>query len=71
MTAMATLFAMVPLALALRAGSEMWQPLAITVIGGLLTSTFLTLFVVPVAYSLSEQVGAWLSRLLHLSGARQ
>ncbi len=71
MTAIATLFAMIPLALALRAGSEMWQPLAITVIGGLITSTFLTLFVVPVAYSLFEQAGASLSRALHLSKARQ
>ncbi len=69
MTAIATLFAMLPLALALRAGSEMWQPLAITVIGGLITSTFLPLFVVPVAYSLFEQVSDWLADVLHLSKA--
>lgn len=63
MTAIATVFAMLPLALAFRAGSEMWQPLGITVIGGLITSTFLTLFVVPVAYSLMEQAAGWATRL--------
>ncbi|MFP3904186.1 MAG: efflux RND transporter permease subunit, partial [Armatimonadota bacterium] len=57
MTALATLFAMIPLALAMRAGSEMWQPLGVTVIGGLTTSTFLTLFVIPVAYSAIEEFG--------------
>ncbi|MEA3403206.1 MAG: efflux RND transporter permease subunit [Armatimonadota bacterium] len=54
MTALATLFAMLPLALAMRTGSELWQPLGIAVIGGLTASTFLTLFVVPVAYSIAE-----------------
>ena len=63
MTALATLFAMIPLALALRAGSEMWQPLGITVIGGLTTSTFLTLFVIPVAYSAIEQLGDFVTGL--------
>ncbi|MGC9319215.1 MAG: efflux RND transporter permease subunit [Armatimonadota bacterium] len=54
MTALATLFAMLPLALAVRTGSELWQPLGIAVIGGLTASTFLTLFIVPVAYSIAE-----------------
>jgi len=66
MTAIATLFAMIPLAIGLRAGSEMWRPLGITVIGGLTTSTVLTLLVVPVAYSLFEQVSTSLARLLRL-----
>lgn len=64
MTALATLSAMVPLALAMRTGSELWQPLGITVIGGLTTSTFLTLFIVPVVYSIAEgavsRVYSWL-----------
>jgi len=68
MTALATLFAMVPLALGLRAGSEMWQPLAITVIGGLTTSTLLTLFVVPVAYSIMDDLTRYLGRILHIGG---
>jgi len=56
MTALATVMAMIPMALALREGSDMWRPLGITVLGGLVSSTFLTLLVVPVAYSLVEQV---------------
>ncbi len=56
MTAIATLLAMLPMALALREGSGMWRPLGITVIGGLFSSTFLTLLVVPVAYSLVDDL---------------
>ncbi len=67
MTALSTLLALVPVSLGLREGSELWQPLAIAVIGGLFTSTFLTLFVVPVAYSLNEQAANWLRRLVHLA----
>lgn len=57
MTAIATVFAMIPMAMALREGSETFRPLAIAVIGGLSTSTFLTLLVVPVAYSLVDDFG--------------
>ncbi len=64
MTALSTLLALVPVSLGLREGSELWQPLAIAVVGGLFTSTFLTLFVVPVAYSLNEQAANWLRRLV-------
>jgi HAE1 family hydrophobic/amphiphilic exporter-1 len=45
---------MVPLAMALGRGSETQAPLATAVIGGLLTSTVLTLFVVPVIYTLID-----------------
>jgi multidrug efflux pump subunit AcrB len=56
MTALATIFALLPLALGLAGGGNQLvsSSLAITVIGGLLTSTFLTLLVVPVGYSLLE-----------------
>ncbi|MDQ7823690.1 MAG: efflux RND transporter permease subunit [Candidatus Eremiobacteraeota bacterium] len=57
MTAIATVFAMIPMAMAIREGSETFRPLAIAVIGGLLASTFLTLLVVPVAYSLVDDIG--------------
>ncbi len=56
MTAGTTMIAMIPLALGLKAGSEMFQPLAIGSIGGLFTSTFLTLIIVPVVYSLFEDL---------------
>ncbi|TAL33146.1 MAG: efflux RND transporter permease subunit [Spirochaetes bacterium] len=51
-TSIATIAAAVPPALALGAGAETTRPMAIVVIGGVLVSTFLTLFVVPCAYSL-------------------
>ena len=47
-------FGMLPVALGLGAGGEWRSPMAITVIGGLITSTLLTLVVVPVAYNILE-----------------
>jgi HAE1 family hydrophobic/amphiphilic exporter-1 len=52
MTSLATLAAAVPPALALGPGAESRIPMAITVIGGVIVSTFFTLLVVPCAYSL-------------------
>jgi hydrophobe/amphiphile efflux-1 (HAE1) family protein len=50
MTTLTTAFGMLPLALGIGEGSEMMQPLAIAVVGGMSISTLLTLFVVPGAY---------------------
>jgi multidrug efflux pump subunit AcrB len=50
MTALATMAGMVPLALALGAGSQMLQPLAIAVIGGIFASMVLSLLVTPAVY---------------------
>jgi len=55
MTTAAMIFGMMPVAMALSEGAEMRAPMAIAVIGGLITSTLLTLVVVPVAYSLLDQ----------------
>jgi CzcA family heavy metal efflux pump len=52
MTTLATLFGLLPLALGLGSGAELQRPLALAVIGGLLLSTFLTLLVMPVLFSL-------------------
>ncbi len=54
MTTLATLFGLFPLALGLGAGAELQKPLALAVIGGLLLSTFITLLVMPVFYSILE-----------------
>ncbi|MFT3926463.1 MAG: efflux RND transporter permease subunit [Myxococcales bacterium] len=54
MTTAAMVFGMLPVALAMSEGGEVRAPMAISVIGGLLTSTMLTLILVPVAYSLME-----------------
>ena len=50
MTALATVAGMIPLALALGAGSQMLQPLAIAVIGGILVSMVLSLVVTPAVH---------------------
>jgi hydrophobic/amphiphilic exporter-1 (mainly G- bacteria), HAE1 family len=55
MTTMATIFGMMPVALALSEGGEQRAPMAVAVIGGLITSTMLTLVVVPVVYSLLDR----------------
>jgi HAE1 family hydrophobic/amphiphilic exporter-1 len=54
MTSLTIILALAPAALGLGAGSETNQPLAVAVIGGMFTSTLLTLVVVPAAYSLLE-----------------
>jgi len=55
MTALTTIFGLIPLALGLGEGGEAQAPLARAVVGGLISSTFITLLVVPVAYSLFER----------------
>jgi HAE1 family hydrophobic/amphiphilic exporter-1 len=62
MTTVAMIFGMMPLALALGEGSEARAPMARAVIGGLVTSTLLTLFVVPVVYTLLDDAAAWVRR---------
>jgi HAE1 family hydrophobic/amphiphilic exporter-1 len=62
MTTVTTVFGLFPMALGWGAGADLRAPLAVAVIGGLLSATFLTLIVVPVVYSLvvspGEPVGA-------------
>lgn len=50
MTACAMIFGLLPMALSTKQGSEMWQPLSMTVIGGLLVSTTVTLVLIPTVY---------------------
>ena len=54
MTSATIILALLPAALGFGSGSETNQPLAVAVIGGMITSTLLTLVVVPAAYSLVE-----------------
>jgi len=58
MTALTTVLGMVPLALGIGTGAEADAPLAVAVIGGLTVATFLTLVVVPVVYTLFEDLGS-------------
>ncbi|NVN98123.1 MAG: efflux RND transporter permease subunit [Geobacteraceae bacterium] len=62
MTTLAMIFGMLPLFLALGAGAEMRAPMARAVVGGLMTSTLLTLLVVPVMYTLMDDLGGWMKR---------
>ena len=55
MTTITTLFGFLPMALGLGDGAELRQPLAITVIGGLIFSTLLTLVVIPVLYDVVDR----------------
>jgi len=55
MTAMTTILSMMPLALELGSGAEIWTPMARAVIGGLLASTLLTLIFVPVLFSFFQK----------------
>ena len=54
MTALTTMLGMLPMALSRNEGAEMWRPLGITVIGGMLVSTVVTLVLIPVLYSIFE-----------------
>ena len=57
MTSLTAILGMLPLAISQGQGSEMWKPMAVTVIGGLTVSTALTLVVVPVIYTLFAASG--------------
>ncbi|MGM0427983.1 MAG: efflux RND transporter permease subunit [Thermodesulfobacteriota bacterium] len=59
MTAVSTIAGVLPVALGMGIGSESRQPLAVAIAGGLISSTFLTLGVVPVIYSYLDQAVHW------------
>ena len=59
MTAVATIGGVIPVVLGLGEGSESRQPMGVAIAGGIFSSTFLTLTVVPVVYSCLEQMSHW------------
>ena len=63
MTTLAMIFGMVPLAFAMTEGSEQRAPMGQAVIGGVITSSLLTLVVVPVVYCYLDDLASWLKRL--------
>ena len=64
MTTLAMIFGMVPLAFAISEGSEQRAPMGQAVIGGVITSSLLTLVVVPVVYCYMDDLAQWARRLL-------
>jgi hydrophobic/amphiphilic exporter-1 (mainly G- bacteria), HAE1 family len=62
MTTLAMVFGMVPLAFALSEGSEQRAPMGQAVIGGVITSSVLTLVVVPVVYCYMDDLARWFRR---------
>ena len=69
MTTLAMIFGMIPLALGLGEGGEQRAPMGQAVIGGVITSSLLTLIVVPVIYTYLDDLAAWLRRR-HRAGCR-
>ena len=59
MTSLATIAGALPPALAIGPGAELQRPMAIALVGGMIVSTLMTLFVVPAAYSLLDDALAW------------
>jgi HAE1 family hydrophobic/amphiphilic exporter-1 len=62
MTTMSALVGTLPIAMGLGAGAESRQPLGLAVVGGLIFSQFLTLFVTPVFYLYMEQLRLWIEK---------
>jgi multidrug efflux pump subunit AcrB len=56
---------MMPIALGFSGDSSFRAPMAIAVIGGLVTSTLLSLLVIPAAFTVLDDLGVWFSRKFH------
>lgn len=65
MTTLTTILALLPMALNKGEGAELFSPISITIFGGLLVSTLLTLLIVPSLYSLIDDATVWMKEKLH------
>jgi HAE1 family hydrophobic/amphiphilic exporter-1 len=66
MTTFTLVFAMIPLSLKLAPGAEARSSIAAVIIGGVLSSMFLTLLIVPVVYTLLDDIINWVRALLNM-----
>ena len=62
MTTLSMILGMLPIAIGFGAGGEFRQPMGVSVIGGVIISTVLTLVIVPVAYTLIDDASRWVAR---------
>jgi len=69
MTTMAALMGTLPIALGFGAGAESRRPLGLAVVGGLLFSQMITLYVTPVFYVYMDRLKGWIERRRHASAA--
>jgi multidrug efflux pump len=69
MTAFSTIAGILPLAIGFGAGAESRRPMGVAVVGGMLTSTFLTLFIIPVVYTMLSDLAARFHRKTAVSPA--
>jgi Cation/multidrug efflux pump len=70
MTTLAMIFGMIPAAIATGSGSESRAPMAQAIIGGLITSTVLTLFVVPIVYTILDDLKNKFNKVVHKKQAK-
>lgn len=71
MTSLTTIFGLMPLAFALGEGSELRAPMARTVMGGLTSAAFLTLFIVPCVYIILESLKDWVASFFQIEKAEE
>ncbi len=64
MTAMSTMAGMTPVAIGMGSGAETRAPMGTAIVGGLITSTILTLVVIPVVYSTVDDLAGWVRRMI-------
>ncbi|NQT39376.1 MAG: efflux RND transporter permease subunit, partial [Planctomycetes bacterium] len=64
MTAMSTMAGMTPVAIGMGSGAETRAPMGTAIVGGMITSTILTLVVIPVVYSTVDDLAAWVRRMI-------
>ena len=62
MTALSTIAGILPIAIGFGAGAESRRPMGVAVVGGMMTSTFLTLLVIPVVYTLFSDLAGFFRR---------
>ncbi|MDF1663044.1 MAG: efflux RND transporter permease subunit, partial [Planctomycetota bacterium] len=71
MTAFSTIVGMLPIAIGLGAGAETRAPMGTCVVGGMISSTLLTLIVIPAIYSVLDQWGDWVKGLVWGAGSEK